>query len=132
MQGDAHAAESIAADVVLEATAIERLAYVARGGDPTLVSRLVALFLEDTPDRLSVLREAVDRQDEAAVQAVAHGLRGSSETFGARDMVEQCRFLEHMSGRWDDASVRSHLEALIGAFARTRTALESLVAQHET
>ncbi len=114
---------------VLDPVALERLDSVARGGDPTLVARLVGLFLEDTPDRLRGLREASERQDDAAVRAVAHGLRGSSETLGAREMVGHCSFLEHIPPEWDEAGIRSHLDALVEAFDRTRAALENLVGQ---
>jgi HPt (histidine-containing phosphotransfer) domain-containing protein len=108
---------------VLDPAALERLDGVARAGDPTLLTRLVGLFLEDTPDRLNGLRAAFERRDDAAVRALAHGLRGSSETFGARDMVRHCSFLEHMPPEWDSASIHAHLERLVEAFDRTRTAL---------
>jgi HPt (histidine-containing phosphotransfer) domain-containing protein len=112
---------------VLDPNALERLNIVARGGDSTLVARLVGLFLEDTPDRLRGLRQAFERQDDSAVRAVAHGLRGSSETFGAHEMVDHCSSLEHMPAEWDAAGIQSHLEALVEAFGRTQAALEDLV-----
>jgi HPt (histidine-containing phosphotransfer) domain-containing protein len=112
---------------VLDAVALERLDGVARAGDPTLVARLVGLFLEDTPDRLQGLRDAFEHQDDAALRALAHGLRGSSETFGARDMVGHCSFLEDMPPEWNPAGIYAHLEGLADAFERTRTALERRV-----
>jgi HPt (histidine-containing phosphotransfer) domain-containing protein len=127
MRREADDPKSGAASDVLDPTALERLDLVSRHGDPTLLARLVALFLEDTPDRLNGLRAAFDHQDDAAIRAVAHGLRGSSATFGARDMVAHCSFLEDMPPDWDRAAVESHLDALADAFHRTRLALEDLL-----
>ncbi|MCA1647668.1 MAG: Hpt domain-containing protein [Chloroflexi bacterium] len=127
MQRDANSRTDAPPSEVLDALALDRLEFVARAGDPTLIARLVGLFLEDTPDRLHHLRAATERRDDAALRAVAHALRGSSETFGARDMANQCRALELMPPEWDDAAVNAHLEALVAAFERTRIALETLV-----
>lgn len=112
---------------VLDPAALQRLDLVARSGDPTLVARLAGLFLEDTPDRLRGLRRAFEGRDDATLRAIAHGLRGSSGTFGAREMVSHCSFLEDMPPEWNEAAVQSHLDALLEAFERTRAALEALV-----
>ena len=117
---------------VLDPLALERLDFVARRGDPKLVERLVALFVDDTPDRLRRLREAFESRDDATVRAVAHALRGSSDTFGAREMVGHCGFLEYMPREWDETEIQLHLDGLVAAFATTRAALESLVSSQET
>ena len=112
---------------VLDPVALERLNYVALRGDPQLVARLVELFLADTPTRLDGLREALADQDEARLRVIAHGLRGSSETFGAHVMVDHCRFLEEMPPNVNRAEALMHIDALVDAYARTRAALERLV-----
>lgn len=115
---------------VLDPAALNRLDEVAQR-DPTLLPRLVELYLADTPDRLQALRAAVERQDAAAVRAVAHALRGSSETFGAHEMVGHCEFLEYMPPEWDGPRIDAHLTGLIEAYGRTRAALQRMVAAKE-
>ena len=100
---------------VLDPAALQRVDFVARRGDPTLLARLVALFMADTPDRLRDLRDAIELRDDAAVRALAHGLRGGSETFGAHEMVAQCDFLEHMPPEWVDAQIEIRINATTGA-----------------
>jgi HPt (histidine-containing phosphotransfer) domain-containing protein len=114
---------------VLDPAALERVDFVARRGDPLLLARLVELFLADAPERLRSLRDAFEQHDDARVRALAHGLRGSSETFGAHEMAAHCDFLEHMPSEWAAAEIERHLAGLIESFTRTQAALESLVAQ---
>ena len=116
---------------VLDPAALNRLDEIAER-DPTLLPRLVELYLADTPDRLQALGDALERQDDAAVRAVAHGLRGSSETFGAHEMVGHCDFLEYMPPEWDGPRIEAHLTGLIEAFARTRLELQRMVAAKQT
>ncbi len=114
---------------MLDPKALERLDRVASMGDRTLVARLVALFLEDTPERLRALREASERHDEVAIRAIAHGLRGSSETFGAHQMVAECSFLELMPPNSTAPTIEPHVAALLEAFTCTKIALEALAAR---
>lgn len=43
-----------------------------------IAKELLALYLEDTPQHLAALRDALHRQDFAALAAAAHSLKGSS------------------------------------------------------
>jgi HPt (histidine-containing phosphotransfer) domain-containing protein len=61
---------------------------------PDIVDRLVALFEETTPPLLDELTEAAARDDEAAVDSLAHKLRGSLQNIGADQMAAVCRALE--------------------------------------
>jgi HPt (histidine-containing phosphotransfer) domain-containing protein len=63
--------------------AVERLAGF---GGPTLVQRMVMVFLEDVPRRLAALRSALDRGDVSAARAVGHSLKSSCAQLGAPTM----------------------------------------------
>ena len=79
-----------AADV-LDASAIAEL---EAGGGPELRDELIALFNEDAPSALEKIRAAAAAGDAAELGRVAHALKGSSATIGARLMSATCASLE--------------------------------------
>jgi signal transduction histidine kinase/CheY-like chemotaxis protein/HPt (histidine-containing phosphotransfer) domain-containing protein len=60
-------------------------------------AKVARLFLDDSTERLSLLRRAVEADDEAAAKAQAHALRGSSTSVGATQLAEALGALENSS-----------------------------------
>ena len=91
-----------------------------RGLGPELVERLVGVFARTTPPLLEELRAAVERGDDTTCGKLAHKLRGSSETVGARRLSELARRIE--------TGDRAHEAAaeLRGAFSATLDELQRL------
>jgi PAS domain S-box-containing protein len=90
---------------------------------PDLVVRLVDVFERTTPPLLDDLRAAVAAGDEAEARALAHKLKGGSETVGAARLAAHARGLEA-----DGAIQADAVGELDGVFAQTRDALRGLVA----
>lgn len=65
--------------------------------DRELLAELVGIFLQDYPERLTELREALIHGDAPRVQRVAHGLKGAVAGFGAKQAKELARVAEHLS-----------------------------------
>jgi signal transduction histidine kinase/DNA-binding response OmpR family regulator len=88
-------------------------------GDEMLVLEVQDLFLQDAPKRLAAMRAALAQRDSAALQAAAHGLKGSAATLTARRVAARAHTLEKQAaaGRLDDAP---------GAIAEVETALDEL------
>jgi PAS domain S-box-containing protein len=63
-------------------------------GRRNILQQLLVTFREGTPSLLSSLRHAVDAGDPAKISAVAHSLKGSSLTIGAKRMGELTAELE--------------------------------------
>ncbi len=63
-------------------------------GDVELLMEMVALFLEELPDLLTTLREAVTAGDAGAIERAAHKLKGSVGNFAARPAFEAALKLE--------------------------------------
>jgi CheY-like chemotaxis protein/HPt (histidine-containing phosphotransfer) domain-containing protein len=72
---------------------------VLGGGGSDLLRRMVDLYLEDAPQRIAAVREAIARSDAAAVSRAAHALKSASANLGAAALAEICRRLErHCQG----------------------------------
>ena len=66
----------------------------AVGGDATLLTDLVRMFLEDGPARVAELREAVGGGDAGRLERSTHAVKGAVATFGARIARELAADLE--------------------------------------
>jgi HPt (histidine-containing phosphotransfer) domain-containing protein len=51
--------------------------------DRVLLRELVAAFLEESPGRMTDIREAIGQRDATALQRAAHALKGSMQAIGA-------------------------------------------------
>ncbi len=70
-------------------------------GDLELLKELVALFLEDCPELLGHIKEAIQNRDAQALQHSAHTLKGSVGNFCAEFAFDAAYKLE-MMGRDED------------------------------
>jgi HPt (histidine-containing phosphotransfer) domain-containing protein len=75
--------------------AVDQAAMLAAvEGDMDLLRELAALFLDDYPQRMAELGEAIARQDSTRVARAAHILRGAVGNLGARDTSAAALSLE--------------------------------------
>ena len=95
-------------------------------GRPDILAEVIAVYLRDTPRRLTALHEAVARADAEAVQREAHGLKGSSGQIGAVQVARLCADLEEQASTTDLLGVTATLRRLDDAFGRVRTHLLAL------
>lgn len=63
-------------------------------GEPDLVVELIDIFLEDVPQRLKAMRDAVTLRDATSLRGLAHSLKGSSSSLGACQLAVLCGGLE--------------------------------------
>jgi CheY-like chemotaxis protein/HPt (histidine-containing phosphotransfer) domain-containing protein len=87
------------------------------------VAELLGLFFRDAATSLTELRIAWREDDLASWRRVAHKLRGSCATLGARAMMEVCREMEEMDEPAMIASGESVLDRLEAEFAVARQML---------
>ena len=102
------------------------LALSRVGGDAELLKEIALLFLEDYPQSLRELREAIETGDAKRVERAAHGLKGSVSNFGARTAVEAAYRIETMGRAQQLTSVEPALRMLERALAALRPNLEAL------
>ena len=54
-----------------------------RMGGPAFIRKMIDLFLEEAPERLTAARRAEEAGDLVALAAAAHSLKSSAQNFGA-------------------------------------------------
>jgi HPt (histidine-containing phosphotransfer) domain-containing protein len=95
-------------------------------GDEELLQEIAGLFLEDCPQKMAELAEAVAKQDARRLRLTAHTLKGALVNFGAREAYEAALRLETMGRQGDLARAGEALAALEAAVGRLRPVLEAL------
>ena len=94
-------------------------------GDSQLFHDLLKLFADGAPAALGKLRAAVEIKDSAAIERIAHTLKGSVSNFGAEEAVQAALRLETMARNGD-------LEHAEEAFRRIETEIGRVMAAMET
>jgi signal transduction histidine kinase/CheY-like chemotaxis protein/HPt (histidine-containing phosphotransfer) domain-containing protein len=84
----------------------ERISYLEAEFGGALTAELMELFLDQAPEILTSLREAVEANDPGGIQRSAHYLRGSSGNIGAMRVEALCAELEALgrSGKVDETT----------------------------
>lgn len=100
--------------VLDRAVALDRV-----GGDEELLAEVAQLFLEDYPNSMREIDEAVAKGDAKLLERAAHTLKGAASNFGANPVTETAFALE-MAGR------KGSLMAISNDYARLTSALREL------
>jgi two-component system sensor histidine kinase/response regulator len=104
-----------------EAVALSRV-----GGDVELLREVIGLFLDDYPQSLELIRDAVTRGDQSGLERHAHSLKGSVSTFGAQEAFDAAQALEKQGRTGDLACAQDGLARLEHALIALRPELEAL------
>jgi len=94
-----------------------------------LLSTLITHFLEDVPNRLTALQDALQQGDAGALARVAHELNGSSGNLGVRKMRQLCVELQALGKAKDLTQAGDLLAQLVSEFELVR---QRLMAEHAT
>jgi signal transduction histidine kinase/DNA-binding response OmpR family regulator len=94
-------------------------------GNPDAVRQVVRAFVDRVPLVVAELKGAAAREDQAALLAAAHGLKGTSATLGALALSEQCAELERLALAGRLREVPAQLDAVVAHAERARRALQA-------
>lgn len=79
---------------LLDEEALNRIRTLQRPGRPSVLSKVVRLYLDDSPKLVEALQKAVQLGDARALQEAAHSLKSSSANLGAVEVANLCREIE--------------------------------------
>ena len=94
-----------------------------------LLSALITQFLEDVPNLLATLQDALKQGDAGALARVAHKLNGASGTLGVRRMRQLCVELQALGKAKNLTQAGDLLTQLVNEFELVR---QRLMAEHTT
>jgi HPt (histidine-containing phosphotransfer) domain-containing protein len=115
-------------DPILDREVLATLKELGGEDDPGLFIELVNLFLEDTPERIRLLNEALDQGDPLALERAAHALKSSAANLGAMSLSTLFRDLE-TAGRQKDLGKANGLVTQAGSeYRRVEEALRQEIA----
>ena len=104
----------------------ESVALSRVGGDIELLREVVGLFLDDYPQSLDLIRQAVAQGDQSSLERHAHSLKGSVSTFGAQEAFDAAQVLEKQGRTGDLSQSQDGLAKLEQALINLRPELEAL------
>ena len=103
-----------------------QLALSRVGGDKQLLREIAVLFIEECPQSLAEIQEAVAAGDAARLENTAHALKGSVANFGARDAVATAFCLEQMGRAHEMGEAEGMLRKLENALSAVCAELATL------
>jgi CheY-like chemotaxis protein/HPt (histidine-containing phosphotransfer) domain-containing protein len=111
---------------VIDRRRIAQLLEVQDENNPTLVADIVNLFINDAPQHLSNLANALAKGDAALLESSAHRFLSGIDNLGARRMHEHCVEIERLAKHGELTAAAEHLPRLEREFEVARQHLISL------
>jgi HPt (histidine-containing phosphotransfer) domain-containing protein len=93
------------------------------GDDREFLAELIDTFVEDAPGQLESLRGSAASGDADGARRAAHTLKGSSLTFGAKELASLCQEAESVAGAGDLDSVLAQADGIDREWGRVRAEL---------
>jgi HPt (histidine-containing phosphotransfer) domain-containing protein len=88
---------------VLDRQVLDQLGRVQTNGKPELLTRVINLYLVESPKLVQRMKEAADAGDAPQIARSAHSLKSSSANVGARELSRYCEDIEASARRADTA-----------------------------
>jgi PAS domain S-box-containing protein len=117
--------ETAANDVFDRASLLARI-----DGDETLLQELIGLFLEDAPQRLDHLRNALVNNDPQQLERIAHTLKGAAGNVCAHRTFEAAKRLERLAKMGEVLKTTDAFTDLEMEITRLQTVLSAFIETH--
>lgn len=108
----------------LDRAALDNLRAMA--GDPEFLAQLIDTFLEDAPQLLDDLEQALVKKDAAGVRLAAHSLKSNGADFGATAFSHLCQQLEMLGKSGQLGGAKALLTQVKAEFKNVKAALEAI------
>lgn len=107
----------------IERPALDRL---EEWGGERLLQQMIRLFLENSPERMTQIRDGLDGGEASVVERGAHSLKSSAANVGAHEVSRIAQLMEDGVVDGDLDGARPHHEPLVEAYQRACEALREI------
>jgi CheY-like chemotaxis protein len=107
--------------------ALEKIRALSRERGDALVQKVIAAYVDDTPQQLRRLHDAIDGLDTDNVRRIAHTLKSASANVGADGLAALCKQLEHLGRAATTDGAGTLLADMEHAFRDVRHSLAALL-----
>ncbi|QLE53887.1 response regulator (plasmid) [Nostoc sp. C057] len=97
------------------------------GNDVEILAEVIDDYLEDVPQRLVTIHNAIDKKDAAGLLNSAHALKSASMNFGANNLAKLCQELEDIGRTGTTLTASTIFSELETEFQRVEAALQLVV-----
>ncbi|HEV3007601.1 MAG TPA: response regulator [Burkholderiales bacterium] len=94
---------------VLDRQVLDQLSKVRTNGKPELLTRVIKLYLVESPKLIQKLKQAAGASNAPEIASSAHSLKSSSANVGAKVLSRYCEDIEASARRADTAEARKIL-----------------------
>lgn len=113
----------------LDHDVLQKLHAMQRQGRPDIVTKVIRIYLTQTPAVVQTLRTGIINADAPTIERAAHSLKSSSHNVGATRLAELCQQLEACGRTRHLDDTLTLLETAEVEFAAVCVALEAEVAE---
>jgi CheY-like chemotaxis protein len=109
--------------------ALDAILALGTGQGESLLRRVLAAFLQDTPRQLTMLHEAIAKRDANAIRKAAHSLKSSSANVGADALAKLFKDMEQMGRSGNTGNAAGLLAQLEREFQSVLQSLSLIMAK---
>jgi len=128
-QHPARPAEDMRDAVILDSTVLDSYRSIQQAGEPDIIRKLVAIFLEHSPLVVREMSEASAAKDFERLWKLAHSLKSSSASVGALELSRLCEKMEIMGRSGQTAELPAMTAAVQQAFSLASDALQPFLVE---
>ena len=119
--------EVISIAAIIDVRVIKSLRDMAGVNADKILTEIIDNYLEDAPQLLQQIREALAQADSDALRIAAHTLRSSSANLGAIVLAQLCKELEALGQEGITSNPEKLLESLEKSYQTFKTTLQNFV-----
>jgi len=108
----------------LDPDALKMIHTVADGDSRQFFHTMIHCYLDDSPNLMQVLKQAISQQDSRQLAEAAHSLKSMSAGLGAKSLAQLCQSLETMGKMGKIAVPHALLREIEMEYERVKLALD--------